>query len=240
MEIIEGDPFNRLKIERSLRNIRGLGYFRDVDIETLPGTAVNSSIMRVKVEEQPTGDFSVGVGYSSIEKGKVTLGLNEKNFLGSGRSVKLSASASDTAADYRLGITEPYFLNRNLSGSFEVFKEDVQADTVDIEKTGFATSVYFDAADDYYHRVGYDLAKNSTTQKSSEATSITGEENKSLTSSSVRYTLGRRTLDNRYDPTAEPDPISRGPTPPASKPRNRRPPRLKRALCEILSPRPST
>ena len=37
--------------------------------------------MRVKVEEQPTGDFSLGVGYSSIGKGKVTLGLNEKNFL---------------------------------------------------------------------------------------------------------------------------------------------------------------
>ena len=60
MEIIEGDPFNRLKIERSLRNIRGLGYFRDVDVETLPGSAANSSIMRIKVEEQPTGDFSVG------------------------------------------------------------------------------------------------------------------------------------------------------------------------------------
>ena len=157
--------------------------------------------MRVKVEEQPTGDFSLGVGYSSIEKGKVTLGLNEKNFLGSGRSVKLSASVSDTVADYRIGLTEPYFLNRNLNGSFEVFNEDLQADTVDIERTGFSTSVYFGAADDYYHRVGYDLAKNSTTQKSSEATSLTGEENKSLTSSSVRYTLGRRTLDNRYDPT---------------------------------------
>ena len=114
--------------------------------------------------------------------------MNEKNFLGSGRSVKLSASVSDTAADYRIGLTEPYFLNRNLSGSFEVFNEDVQADTVDIERTGFSTSVYFGAADDYYHRVGYDLAKNSTTQKSSEATSLTGEENKSLTSSSVRYT----------------------------------------------------
>ena len=36
MEIIEGDPFNQLKIERSLRNIRGLGYFSNVDVEALP------------------------------------------------------------------------------------------------------------------------------------------------------------------------------------------------------------
>ena len=201
MEIIEGDPFNRLKIQRSLRNIRGLGYFRNVDVETLPGSSSNSSIMRVNVEEQATGDFSVGLGYSSIEKGQVTLGLNEKNFLGSGRAVKLSASVSDSSADYRIGLTEPYFLNRNLRGSFEIFNNDIEADTVNIQKTGFATSVYFDAADDYYHRIGYNLANNTTTQKSTKATSLTGEENKSLTSSSVRYTLGRTTVDNRFDPT---------------------------------------
>ena len=101
MEIVEGDPFNQLKIERSLRNIRGLGYFKDVGVEALPGSSANSSILRVDVEEQATGDFSLGVGYSSIEKGTVSLGINEKNFLGSGRAVNFSASASDTRADYR-------------------------------------------------------------------------------------------------------------------------------------------
>ena len=88
-----------------------------------------------------------------------------------------------------------------MRGSIEIFNESVEADTVDIERTGFASSVYFDAADDYYHRVGYNLAKNTTTQKSTQARSLTGEENKTLTSSSVRYTLGRSTVDNRFDPT---------------------------------------
>ena len=201
MEIVEGDPFNQLKIERSLRNIRGLGYFKDVGVEALAGSSANSSILRVDVEEQPTGDFSLGVGYSSIEKGTLSLGINEKNFLGSGRAVNFSASASDTRADYRIGLSEPYFLDRNLRGSIEIFNESVEADTVDIDRTGFASSVYFDAADDYYHRVGYNLAKNTTTQKSTQARSLTGEENKTLTSSSVRYTLGRSTVDNRFDPT---------------------------------------
>ena len=201
MDLIEGDPFNRLKIERSLRNIRGLGYFRNVDVEALPGSSANSSILRIDVEEQPTGDFSAGVGYSSIEKGTVTLGVNEKNFLGSGRSVNLSASMSDTRADYRIGLTEPYFLDRNLRGSVELFNESAEADTVDIERTGLGSSVYFDAANDYYHRIGYDFTKNTTTQKSTEATSLTGEENKSLTSSSVRYSLGRSSVDNKFDPS---------------------------------------
>ncbi len=201
LEIVEGDSFNQLKIDRSLRKIRGLGYFRNVNVEALPGSAEDTSVLRVDVEEQPTGDFSVGVGYSSIDKGTVTLGINEKNFLGSGRAVKFSASVSDTRADYRVGLTEPYFLDRNLRGSIEVFNESVEADTVDLETTGFSTSVFFNAADDYYHRIGYDLSSNTAKQKSTTATSLTGEENKTLTSSSARYTLGRSTLDNRFDPS---------------------------------------
>ena len=201
LEIVEGDSFNQLKIDRSLRKIRGLGYFRNVNVEALPGTAEDTSVLRVDVEEQPTGDFSVGVGYSSIDKGTVTLGINEKNFLGSGRAVKFAASVSDTRADYRVGLTEPYFLDRNLRGSIEVFNESVEADTVDLESTGFSSSVFFNAADDYYHRIGYDLASNTAKQKSTTATSLTGEENQTLTSSAVRYTLGRSTLDNRFDPT---------------------------------------
>ena len=201
MEIVEGDSYNQLKIDRSLRKIRGLGYFRNVNAEALPGTTEDTSVLRVDVEEQPTGDFSVGVGYSSIDKGTVTLGINEKNFLGSGRAVKFSASVSDTRADYRVGLTEPYFMDRNLRGSIEVFNESVEADSVDLETTGFSTSVFFNAADDYYHRIGYDLASNEAKQKSTTATSLTGEENKTLTSSAARYTLGRSTLDNRFDPS---------------------------------------
>ena len=201
LEIVEGDSFNQLKIDRSLRKIRGLGYFRNVNVEALPGSSEENSILRVDVEEQPTGDFSVGVGYSSIDKGTVSLGINEKNFLGSGRAVKFAASVSDTRADYRVGLTEPYWLDRNLRGSVEVFNESLEADTVDLETTGFGTSVFFTAADDYYHRIGYDLANKESKQKSSSATSLTGEENKSLTSSAARYTLGRSTLDNRFDPS---------------------------------------
>lgn len=201
LEIVEGDSFNQLKIDRSLRRIRGLGYFRNVNVEALPGSSEDNSVLRVDVEEQPTGDFSVGVGYSSIDKGTVSLGINEKNFLGSGRAVKFAASVSDTRADYRVGLTEPYWLDRNLRGSIEVFNESVEADTVDLETTGLGTSVFFTAADDYYHRIGYDLANKESKQKSSTATSLTGEENKSLTSSAARYTLGRSTLDNRFDPS---------------------------------------
>ena len=202
MEIIEGDPFNQLKIDRSLRNIKNLGFFRTVEIENVKGSSESETITKIKVEEQSTGSLSAGIGYSSIDKGSFTLGINEKNFLGTGRSAKFAFSISESRTDYRVGITEPYFLNRNLRTSFEIFNEKVKNDNVTIQSSGFEVGSSFSAANDIYHRIGYEVAETKTTQSdSTTSTSITGEENKKLLKSSVSYTLGRSTLNNRFDPT---------------------------------------
>lgn len=200
-EIIEGDAYNQLKVDRSIRNIRNLGFFRNVSIETLQGSSSDQSILRLDVEEQPTGNLSLGVGYSSLDKSTITFGVNERNFLGSGRTVKFSVSASNARTDYRIGLTEPYLFDRNLQGSIELFNQEVEADTVDRRTTGVSTAVSFNAAKNYYHRIGYEYALTNSTEKNSNVTSVTGDENKSLKRSSFSYTLGRSTLNNRFDPS---------------------------------------
>jgi outer membrane protein insertion porin family len=81
-ELVEGDAFNQLKLDRSVRNVRNLGYFSKVDVQNIQGSSVDQTITRVTVEEQSTGDFSIGVGYSSLDKTSFTLGINERNFFG--------------------------------------------------------------------------------------------------------------------------------------------------------------
>ncbi len=202
MEIVEGDPYNQLKIDRSLRNIRNLGFFKKVEIENIRGSSDSETITKIKVEEQSTGSLSAGIGYSSLDKGSFTLGINEKNFLGTGRSAKFAFSISESRTDYRIGITEPYFLNRNLKSSFEIFNEKVKNDNVTVQSSGVSVGAAFSAANDIYHRLGYEIAETKTTQSnSSTSTSVTGEENKKLIKSSVSYTLGRSTLNNRFDPS---------------------------------------
>ena len=201
LEVVEGDAYNQLKIDRSIRNVRNLGYFRNATIETERGSSDDQSIVRVDVDEQPTGDLSIGVGYSSLDKTTFSFGVNEKNFLGTGRGLNLSASLSDRTTDYRLGLTEPYFLNRDLRGTAEIFNEKVKNDSVTTTTSGLGLGASFSAAGDIYHRIGYELATTETTQKSTKATSSTGEENKDLTTSVVSYTLGQDKLDNRFDPT---------------------------------------
>jgi outer membrane protein insertion porin family len=179
LEVVEGDPYNQLKLDKSLRNIKNLGFFRTVDISTVRGSADDQTIAKINVEEQSTGDFSIGVGYSSLDKSTVSLGINERNFLGSGRGLKFSSSLSESRSDYRLGLSEPYFLDRDLHGSAEIFNEKLEN----------------------YHRIGYELSSADSTQSSTTATSLTGEENKDLLRSALSYTIGRSTLDNRFDPT---------------------------------------
>ncbi|MBT5256090.1 MAG: outer membrane protein assembly factor BamA, partial [Alphaproteobacteria bacterium] len=136
LEVVEGDPYNQLKLDKSLRNIKNLGFFRTVDISTVRGSADDQTIAKINVEEQSTGDFSIGVGYSSLDKSTVSLGINERNFLGSGRGLKFSTSLSESRSDYRLGLSEPYFLDRDLHGSAEIFNEKLENSTVTTKSTG--------------------------------------------------------------------------------------------------------
>ncbi len=200
-EIVEGDAYNQLKIERSVRNIRNLGYFSDVKVQTLPGSSADQSITRVAVQEQSTGDFSIGAGYSSLDQARISFGINERNFLGTGRRASVALSTSGTKTSFNVGLTEPYLLGRNLSGSIDVFNDETTDDDTKIKRTGFRLGLGFSAARDVYHRLSYQLSKSRTTTETTTATSVTGEEGKTLLRSSVDYTIGRDTRDNKYDPT---------------------------------------
>ena len=200
-ELVEGDAFNQLKLDRSVRNVRNLGYFSKVGVQNIQGSSADQTITRVTVEEQSTGDFSIGVGYSSLDKTSFTLGINERNFLGTGRRASASISTSDTSTDFVLGLSQPYLFGRDLTGSIDLFKTKSTANLTAVNRTGVDLGVSFAAAHDIYHRVSYKLATSKITNTSTVATSLTGENGKSLLKSAVSYTIGRDTRDSRFDPT---------------------------------------
>ena len=200
-ELVEGDAFNQLKLDRSVRNIRNLGYFSKVDVQNIRGSSADQTITRVTVQEQSTGDFSIGIGYSSLDRTSLTLGINERNFLGTGRRASASISTSDTQTDFVFGLTQPYLFGRDLTGGIDVFKAKSTANNTTANRTGFDLGARFDAANDVYHRVAYGISTSKITNTSTSATSVTGENGKSLLKSAVSYTIGKDTRDNRFDPT---------------------------------------
>ena len=200
-ELVEGDAFNQVKLDKSIRNVRNLGFFSDVSVRNLAGSGADQTITEITVEEQSTGELSLGIGYSSLESASLMLGVDERNFLGTGRAFSFSFDVSNKRSNVRIGMAEPYLFGRNLTGRASVFNDRVKQSSVSINRTGFDVGVSFDAAEDYYHRVDYELSQSKTTEKSSKATSITGENGKTILKSAASYTVGQDRRDNRYDPT---------------------------------------
>ena len=199
-ELVEGDSFNQLKLSRSERNVRNLGFFSDVSVDVQSGSSPDQSVVEMEVEETSTGSFQLGVGYSSLDKASVTLGVNESNFLGTGRRARASVSLSDRSTSYRAGITEPYFLDRNLTGSADLFRDSYEYTNVDHERLGLGLGIGFRAARDYRHRFGYTISETETKTTSTTALSTSGDEGSSLVSE-VSYTLTKDTRDSRIDPS---------------------------------------
>ncbi len=133
--LVEGDAFNRVLIDRSKARIRGLGFFSEVEINEEPGSAADRTVLTVEVEEQSTGELSIGAGFSSTDSIIGDFSVSERNLLGRGQFIRLRVSASRRRQQVDIRFTEPYFLGRNLAAGFDLFR--IRTDFED--ESGFDT-----------------------------------------------------------------------------------------------------
>lgn len=120
--IVEGDAFNADSLREAERRIRNLGFFKEVKIDAKPGSTPDQTVIDVQVEEQSTGELSFGAGFSTQESLLGDVRLRERNFLGKGQDVRVQALVSGLRTELDFGFTEPYFLGRNLSAGFDLFR----------------------------------------------------------------------------------------------------------------------
>ncbi|WP_027058940.1 outer membrane protein assembly factor BamA [Mesorhizobium loti] len=124
-DVSEGDAFNQVLVQRAKKRLENLDYFTSVDISTVPGSQPDQVVLVVTVVEKSTGEFSIGAGYST---GGDTAGpsvegsITERNFLGRGQFIKISAGGGKNSRDYSLSFTEPYFLGRRIAAGFDIYK----------------------------------------------------------------------------------------------------------------------
>jgi outer membrane protein insertion porin family len=119
MNLVEGDAYNRALVDRSKNNIKGLGFFKDVNITEIPTANPDRTDLQVKVEEQPTGELSFSAGYSSVDQLVLDLGVTQRNFRGRGEDVRARVSVGSLRQQVDLSFTEPRFLGRNLRAGID-------------------------------------------------------------------------------------------------------------------------
>lgn len=121
MRMAEGDAFNRVLLERSEKSIRALGFFSAVEVTEEPGSAPDQTVINVAVQEQSTGELSLGFGFSSADSALADISLTERNFMGKGQLLRLRLALSGTSQQIDLRFTEPYFLGRDLVAGVDIF-----------------------------------------------------------------------------------------------------------------------
>ena len=136
LELVEGDAFNRILLDRSRNRVRALRFFEEVEITESQGSAPDRAVVEVAVKEQPTGELSFSAGFSSADAFLVDLSITQRNLRGRGQLLRFVIRASSNRREVDLRFTEPRFLGRNLAAGVEVF--DVVIDFLD--EAGFRQS----------------------------------------------------------------------------------------------------
>jgi len=121
MSLSEGDAYNRVLVDQSKNKIKALGFFKDVDVTTQPGSEPDRTDLLVKVTEQPTGELSASAGYSSVDQLVLDLGFNQSNFRGRGQDVRARVEIGSISQNIDFSFTEPRFLGRNLGAGFDLY-----------------------------------------------------------------------------------------------------------------------
>ncbi|CAL4867718.1 Outer membrane protein assembly factor BamA [Asticcacaulis sp. MM231] len=145
--VSEGDAYNKALIERSKMYVRGLGFFKDVNVTEKPSATPGKTNIEVAVEEQPTGELSFGAGFSSVQKFIIDISIAQSNFRGTGQQVRARVSTGSIQKNIDFSFTEPRFLGRDIQAGFDLFQSSYHYSGVDYSTDSFGGGV----------RLGYNL-----------------------------------------------------------------------------------
>jgi outer membrane protein insertion porin family len=150
-DIAEGDAYNRALIDRAERRLKNLNYFKTVRITNEPGSAPDRVVLNVEVEEQSTGEFSIGGGYSTADGLLAEVSIAERNLMGRGQYAKAAVQYGQRARGFELSFAEPYFLGYRLVAGADLFARTTLASdyvSYDNSTAGFGTRLGFALRED--------------------------------------------------------------------------------------------
>jgi outer membrane protein insertion porin family len=202
--LVEGDAFNAAKLRRSRERIQRLDFFEKVNVEQIPGSAPDKTIVRVDVEEKSTGTLSLGAGFSTSSGPLADIGIQERNLLGLGMELRLNLLIAALRSEIDLSFTDPFFLDRDLTAGFDVFRtsRDLQDESsFDTESIGGAVRLGYPITENMAQGWKYTLRRQKITDIADDASRLIREEEGTQTLSEISHTLSYDTRNSRVAPS---------------------------------------
>ena len=162
---VEGDPFNPREIRQAAERIRALGYFKDANVDSKPGSGPDQVVVNVDVEEAPTGSLSFGATYGVNAGIGLNIGFSESNFLGRGQALSVNITTGTDTVDSSIGFVEPAFLGRDLKLKFSAsYRQTKQATaSYDTRNISVSPALEFPVGEQSRLEVRYKIFQDSVT-----------------------------------------------------------------------------
>jgi outer membrane protein insertion porin family len=215
--VYPGERFDGVRTRKSENRLRGLNYFSSVNAYDEPAGASNRSDIVFEVEEQRTGQFTAGAGFSSIDSLIGFAEISQGNFdihgwpfLGGGQKIKLRAEFGSRREDYSISFVEPWFLDRRLSLGVDLYSQRHNDRDYDTLRQGGALSLGVPLAGPNRLDLKYRLEQVETKDAAdTNAYLVIGAEDDTTfyfdeprrTASSLAATVSHDTRDNFFIPT---------------------------------------
>lgn len=197
----EGDLFTLQKKERARQRLVNLGYFESVRVTTQPGSDKTRIVLNVEVTERPTGLFSIGGGYSSVDSFIGTLDLSQRNFLGRGWEASFRLRAGARTQQGVISFTEPWLFDRPLSFGFDLFNVLRQFPEYNYESLGGGLRLGHPFLDFWRWNAGYRLSQDEISDVTNEGETLLRDEVGTRVTSAVSTSVSRDSRDNVHAPT---------------------------------------
>ena len=170
-EIDEGEYFNEILEQKTINNIKNLGFFKNVSSDVSDGSDSNSKIINITVEEKPTGEIMAGAGVGT-NGGNIMFSVKENNYLGKGIQLANSVYLDNESIKGNFSVTNPNFNNTDklMYLNLEALETDrLKNFGYKTNKQGFSIGTGFEIYDDTKFGIGISnyLEKISTNSNAS-------------------------------------------------------------------------
>jgi len=203
LKVKEGGLYSKSALDRSVKNLDRLDFFEEVNVNDRKGSEEDTVVLDFEVKEKPTGTFSFGAGYSSIENIFFSTSVSQNNWLGKGQSVSLQAQVGSTTQQIMFKYIEPWTFDIPLTTGFTGYNWTRDYDYYDKDSLGGSLSAsypFFSEDMRLFGNYSYDRAsiKNISLDASSSIWQLAGTN----TTSSITVGTTYDTRDKIYNATS--------------------------------------
>ncbi len=201
LELDEGDPFSKVKLDKTVANLKSRNLFKTVNQKVMDGSSKDLKVLEITIEEKPTGEIVAGAG-TGTDGTTFSFALAENNYLGKGLRVDSSLELTESSIRGGLDVSDPNYKYTGNTVFAGISSKKTDSDTSGYENTltAFKIGTRFEQYDDIFYSPRLDLSFDDLTVNDTASDNLKKQAG-SFTDLEFGFGLDKDTRDRTFMPT---------------------------------------